>query len=189
MYRSLKALRAGMHGLTVLECVFAIVILTIASLFFGSAMVAATRAEAKAAEHTQAIMVGNYLLETMRRDGTFWDDSQTHEWVGPLCSAPSNCWTLNPNTDRNSSPLPAYDDPASPTPVQWHTGFQPADDPNVTLPNYHFVWRADPINQSSFTTGGVAALTIELYIDEECPNACVNGPVDVYVVKGLNRED
>jgi hypothetical protein len=184
MHRS-SCQRAALRGLTVLECVFAIAVLTIASLFFGSAMVAATDAEAKSAEHTQAIMVGNYLVESMRRDGFFWDDSTTDEWSGPLCKPPSNCWTKNANDDRNGNPLPPYDDPLNPTAAQWHQGFQPPSDLTVTLPNYHYVWRADPIDQSSFASGGVAALTVELYIDQENPTGA---PVDVYVVKGLNRE-
>jgi len=53
----------------------------------------------------------------------------------------------------------------------------------VNLPPYYYIWRADPIDPSKFTGTNkeVAAVTIELYVQSD-------GPQDVYVVKGLNRE-
>lgn len=183
-YRS-RAARA----LTVLEVVVAMAILTVAVVLFGSAMVSATDAEAKAGEHTQAIMIGNYLMEFARRDPHFWDYNPllaTHEWSGPACSYPANCWSvMDPsNVDPNGNVLPPYADSLAlaPGPGTWHAGFNPPTSAGVQLPNFHYIWRADPIDQATFSgTRAVATVTIELYLDQE-------GPQDVYVVKGLNRE-
>jgi len=178
------------RALTVLEVVIAMAILTFACVLFGSAMIAATDAEAKAAEHTQAIMIGNYLLEAARHDPYFWDvadpSPSNDEWSGPACTYPANCWIqMSPsNVDANGNVLPPYDDslatPAGPT--TWHQGYQPPTTVDAILPPYHFIWRADPIDQSKFSgPRAVASVTIEIYVDQE-------GPQDVYVVKGLNRE-
>jgi hypothetical protein len=177
------------RGLTVLEVVVAMAILTFAVILFGSAMVAATDAEAKAAEHTQAIMIGNYLIEFTRRDPHFWDDNPSqpiNEWSGPGCSYPANCWAvMDPsNVDQHGAVLPPYADSLglAAGPGTWHQGFDPPNSVNVTLPAYHFIWRADPIDQAKFSGAqAVAAVTIELYVDQD-------GPQDVYVVKGMNRK-
>jgi type II secretory pathway pseudopilin PulG len=175
--------RAHQRALTLLECVIAMGILLFACVIFGSAMIVATDAEEKAAAHTQAIMVGNYLMEYIRRDSFFWDTNT--EWSGSGCSYPSNCWsTENPaNTDKNGNPVTAYDDSLATLPASFHSGFQPPTAEGITLPAYHYIWRADPIDRSSFTAGqtGVALITIEIYINQD-------GPSDVYVLKGLNRE-
>jgi hypothetical protein len=156
-------------------------ILLFACVIFGSAMIVATDAEEKAAAHTQAIMVGNYLMEYVRRDSFFWDTNT--EWSGSACTYPSNCWTSenSANVDKNGNPVHAYD--LSVTSPTWQTGFQPPTAEGVTLPAYHYVWRADPIDRGSFTAGqtGVALITIVLYIDQDGSN-------DVYTLKGLNRE-
>jgi Tfp pilus assembly protein PilV len=176
------------RGLTVLEVVVAMAILTFAVIMFGSAMVAATDAEAKAGEHTQAIMIGNYLIEFTRRDPHFWDNNPLQpidEWSGPLCAYPANCWPkMDPsNVDQFGVTLPPYADSLAlpPGPGTWHQGFAPPDSLNVVLPPYHYIWRADPIDQSKFSgTRAVASVTIELYVDAD-------GPQDVYTIKGLNR--
>lgn len=172
------------RALTILEVVMAMAILTVAVILFGSGMIAATRAEAKAAGHTQAIMIGNYLLEQVRRDPTFWDTTSSGEY-NPACPA-GNCWQVQApsNQDSNGNLLPPYDDSlaTAPSNATWHTGFVPLDAPKLVLPPYHYIWRADPIDQKTFggVTKGVAAITIELYIDQQ-------GTQDVYVAKGMNR--
>jgi type II secretory pathway pseudopilin PulG len=171
------------RALTILEVVMAMAILTVAVLMFGSGMIAATRAEAKAAEHTQAIMIGNYLLEQVRRDPTFWD-TKLGEY-NPACPS-NNCWQVQApnNQDSAGNVLPPYDDSLAvpPSNAAWHTGFVPLDAPNLVLPPYHYIWRADEIDQKTFggVTKGVSAITIELFIDQE-------GTQDVYVAKGMNR--
>ncbi|HXW76137.1 MAG TPA: hypothetical protein VEJ20_01875 [Candidatus Eremiobacteraceae bacterium] len=170
--------------MTLLEVVVATFVLALACIFFGSAMIATSDAEAKAARHTQSIMIGNYLLETMRRDGEFWDTQSSNpgdwEWVGSSCSYPSNCWTHNAQTDPNNSPYPAYDDDLNATPLPWHTGF-PFVSSGATPQPYYYVWRADPIDQNQFSGDfGVASLEVELYLASD--------PTDIYVVRGLNRE-
>lgn len=167
-----------------LEIVIAMAILALAVVLFGSAMISTTDAEAKAAEHTQAIMIGNYLLEQVRTDSNFWDDEFTG---GSGCASPSNCWTyMDPsNVDQHGNVLPPYDDDLStaPGPATWHTGFTPQASVGVTLPTYYFLWRADPIDSAKFTGANkeVATVTIELYVQQD-------GPQDVYVVKGMNRD-
>lgn len=165
-----------------LEIVVAMSILTFAVILFGSGMIAATTAESKSAQHTQAIMIGNYLLEQVRRDSYFWDAS---EWSGSGCVSPSNCWTAtnSSNVDSKGSLLPPYDDALNtpPSSAAWHAGFIPVSVPNLALPAYHYIWRADPIDPTKFTgTKGVAALTIEIYVDRE-------GTQDVYILRGMNR--
>ena len=170
-------------GLSMLEVVIAMAILTMAVLLFGSGMIAATRAEDKAAQHTQAIMIGNYLLEQVRRDPTFWDITSGE--YNPACPS-GNCWNVQApsNQDSTGNLLPPYDDSlaTAPSPATWHTGFVPLGASTLVLPNYHYIWRADPIDNKIFggLTKGVAAITVELYIDE-------NGTQDVYVAKGMNR--
>jgi hypothetical protein len=92
---------------------------------------------------------------------------------------------MNPaNTDQNGVTLPAYADSLAlaPGPATWHQGFNPPASVSVSLPPYHYIWRADPVDQSKFSGNkGVATVTIEIYVDQD-------GPQDVYVVKGLNRE-
>lgn len=167
-----------------LEIVIAMAILALAVVLFGSAMISTTDAEAKAAEHTQAIMIGNYLLEDARTDPHFWEDEFTG---GPSCVAPANCWTaMDPsNVDSNGNVLPPYDDALStaPSPATWHLGFLPPQAGSVTLPTYYYMWRADPIDPASFTgvKKEVSSVTIELYVAQD-------GPQDVYVVHGMNRE-
>ena len=177
------------RALTVLEVVIAMAMLTLAVVLFGSAMIATTRAEAKAGEHTEAIMIGNYLTEYARRDPHFWDYNPIQpidEWSGPGCSYPANCWAaMDPtNVDPNGNVLPPYADSLAlaPGPGTWHAGFNPPTSAGAQLPPYHYIWRADPIDQAKFGGNrGVAVVTIELYVDQD-------GPQDVYVVKGLNRE-
>ncbi len=171
--------------MTLLEVLVALAILTMAVILFGSGMVAATTAESKAAQHTQAIMVGNYVLEQVRRDQSFWQPSSSGGDYDAACPS-GNCWhTMDPsNQDTNGNVLPPYDDVLTtpPSAANWHAGFIPAGSPNLALPPYHYLWRADPIDQNVFggQTRGVAAITIELYIDQE-------GPQDVYVARGMNR--
>ena len=175
--------RRRARGLTILEVVIAMAILTIAILLFGSGMIAATRAEAKAAEHTQAVMIGNYLIEQVRRDPNFWDATATGDY-DPLCPG-KNCWPhMSPNNlDSAGNVLPPYDDSLATPPSNsaWHAGFIPITTPNLTLPSYHYLWRADPIDSTKFSANkGVAAITIELYVDQQ-------GTQDVYVTKAMSR--
>jgi len=163
-----------------LEVVIAMAILTVAVILFGSGMIAATQAESKAAEHTQAIMIGNYLMEQVRRDPFFWTTD-----YDTTCPS-NNCWhQMDPsNQDASGHVLPPYDDSLAtpPSNAAWHAGFIPLDAPNLTLPPYHYMWRADIIDNAKFggVTKGVAAITIELYVDQQ-------GAQDVYVAKGMNR--
>lgn len=170
-----------------LEIVISMAILTVAVILFGSGMIAATRAESKAAEHTQAIMIGNYLMEQVRRDQSFWAliaNGNGGEY-DPTCPS-NNCWhVMDPsNQDSSGNVLPPYDDDLATAPSNgaWHAGFVPLDAPNLTLPPYHYMWRADIIDKAKFggLTKGVAAITIELYVDQQ-------GTQDVYVAKGMNR--
>jgi type II secretory pathway pseudopilin PulG len=171
------------RAMSMLEIVISMAILTMAVMLFGSGMIVATRAESKAAEHTQAIMIGNYLLEQVRRDQSFWDSSGTGDY-DPSCPG-GDCWhAMSPsNQDNAGNVLPPYDDNMStpPSGSNWHAGFVPAGAPALVLPPYHYVWRADPIDRTKFTgSNAVAAITIQLYVDQE-------GTQDVYVTKGMNR--
>jgi hypothetical protein len=67
------------------------ILLLVMLLAWGSAMIAATDGENKAANHTQTVAIANQILEYMRRDPYFWSPS---EFVASNCP---RCWPTTYN--------------------------------------------------------------------------------------------
>ncbi|MDQ2817541.1 MAG: prepilin-type N-terminal cleavage/methylation domain-containing protein, partial [Candidatus Eremiobacteraeota bacterium] len=167
------------RAFSIIETLMAMVVLMIGFLFWGSGMIAATQAQNKAQEHTQAISIADHLIEVMRRDPFFWDSSGSSEFAGPSCIA-ANCWTGQSGMpDECGTAYPAYSDVlATSTP---HTGCDKTMSANTPYPPYSYLWRADFHNAWQGAPDTQAAdLSVWVFLT-------VDGRKETYEVTSLNR--
>ena len=145
MKNSLGSARRRNRGSMLLETLISAMILTFASMAFGSGMIAATHAQNTATTHARATEIANFLLEYARRDPNFWNAGV--EYVGSSCT--TNCWNITGPVDPNTGlALPAYNDTYSTSPASQHAGFNSPNLPAGVTWKYKYLWKADYLRRS-----------------------------------------
>jgi len=168
-----------------LETLVSAMILTFASMAFGSGMIAATKGQDTAATHARATEIANFLLEYARRDPNFWNAGV--EYVGSSCTI--NCWNITGPPDPTSgTALPAYNDTYSILPANEHPGFNSPNLPSGLNWTYRYQWKADYLRDSA---GNIvspldATITVWVFTHEVLNGQSQN---NVYTVTGMTRSN
>lgn len=129
------------RGLSLMEILIAVSILTIIFLFIAESLIASSRSLNLNAENSTEIAAANYYLGLMKSDGDFWSNFTSGGPVD-LCNN-----TLTPYDDSFPSP------PATPN---WHPAPAcsanpvPQGDPNHSISRVDYMWSASPNPNNGF---------------------------------------
>ncbi len=159
------------RGSSLIEVLVATVVLTLAFLFVSGDMMASTQAEKQADNRGITLSMGNYLLDTMRTDGNFWNEQTAGVWASPP-----------PGSDPCGNGWPAYNDNIT-TPT-WHSMPMCSTGPfanDAGHGSYEYMWNATE------QSGDVNAANLSVWIAAN--TADNNGSPEIFELNQLNRND